>query len=802
MTTSIKYTAALDDSGFAAGMARVRASMMAGRDQFTGLGRESGTATAAMKAHMADAAKSMRDSIAGMGGHFSGLLTSLGGTRIGMMALVGAGAALGAAKVVNVAADMTEATMDLARAMGITTNQATAWKIALDDVGASQDEFAAAGKGLSRQLKENEDQMQAMGLKTRDAAGNFRPMNDLMLDAITLVNGYADGTEKAIASQTVFGRSVDASSKLLLLNESTLQQSIRLMRELGLEVGANAVQSWGEFDDATDKAKKGVQGLAFTAGTVLMPVLTDMTNLFNAVMPAAVDGVRSVLGGLAQSFYTTQKEVRALWETINAMVITVAEPLRAMGEGLYRAVQGDFSGAASVIKGIGSNISTAWSTAMANIAETSRITSERIKAIWQPDTAAGLTPKTDGNTTSAAGKDGKARAARAPRARAADFVGPELAGTEYYDRMLAEAKRAAAEQDALREYSKGQELAYWQGVLQSATLTGTDRVQITRKVADLEVQVWREAAKQRQALDAEVLKGQQDRALGALDAARQEVRAQFELGEVSRAQLIEQERQLEEQRTEIKRQYLATRQALIDPDRDPVAYEQISQQIEEQERQHRARMRELQVQAAQEARATNPMASMWDQARAAMDNALQGMIRGQQTLRQALQSSWAGIRGAVLGELLKIGQAKIAAFAKDRLMAMAGIGVKAAEAGAGAAASQASIPIIGPGLALAAMASVFAAVGGMSGKVPSAARGYDIPFGVNPLTQLHQREMVLPAAQADVIRDMADGGGAAASPINLTIHAVDGASVQRLFEQNSGALVATLKQAVRDFHNL
>ena len=41
----------------------------------------------------------------------------------------------------------------------------------------------------------------------------------------------------------------------------------------------------------------------------------------------------------------------------------------------------------------------------------------------------------------------------------------------------------------------------------------------------------------------------------------------------------------------------------------------------------------------------------------------------------------------------------------------------------------------------------------------SAAQGYDIPSGVNPVTQLHQREMVLPAKHADVIRDMADGGG-------------------------------------------
>ncbi len=42
----------------------------------------------------------------------------------------------------------------------------------------------------------------------------------------------------------------------------------------------------------------------------------------------------------------------------------------------------------------------------------------------------------------------------------------------------------------------------------------------------------------------------------------------------------------------------------------------------------------------------------------------------------------------------------------------------------------------------------------------SAAGGYDIPSGVNPMTQLHEEEMVLPAKYANAIRDMSGGGGA------------------------------------------
>lgn len=71
----------------------------------------------------------------------------------------------------------------------------------------------------------------------------------------------------------------------------------------------------------------------------------------------------------------------------------------------------------------------------------------------------------------------------------------------------------------------------------------------------------------------------------------------------------------------------------------------------------------------------------------------------------------------------------------------------------------AGIPYVGPFLAPAMAAGAFGVVAGYAGNLASAEGGFDIPDGVNPLTQLHKREMVLPAKQADVIRNMADNGG-------------------------------------------
>ena len=54
----------------------------------------------------------------------------------------------------------------------------------------------------------------------------------------------------------------------------------------------------------------------------------------------------------------------------------------------------------------------------------------------------------------------------------------------------------------------------------------------------------------------------------------------------------------------------------------------------------------------------------------------------------------------------------------------------------------------------------------------SAAGGFDIPNGSNPIVQTHSEEMILPKGYADVIRNMADNGGSGTDG-NLTVNVVN-----------------------------
>lgn len=125
-----------------------------------------------------------------------------------------------------------------------------------------------------------------------------------------------------------------------------------------------------------------------------------------------------------------------------------------------------------------------------------------------------------------------------------------------------------------------------------------------------------------------------------------------------------------------------------------------------------------------------------------------------------------------------------------------------------ATASLNPLSVAGPEYAIAASATAYeiaAAYGTAAVTLASARGGFDIPAGVNPLTQLHEKEMVLPAQQANVIRDMAKNGGSVgggAQVIDNTVINIDSRSdrmqvikdVQRMIEAGHARLTDTLQR--------
>ncbi len=399
-----------------------------------------------------------------------------------------------------------------------------------------------------------------------------------------------------------------------------------------------------------------------------------------------------------------------------------------------------------------------------------------------------------------------------------------------FEAGLASAKAAAVELDAIHGMSKAQELAYWQAIAAQQDLSEKDKLAVSKKVSQARIALLQEQAQQEQQLSQIGIDATRDAALAKVELDSQGIQERLQAGEISQSEALAAEQAFEDKRYAIKRAALDAAASVLDPDRDPVQLAQIHAQIEALEQQHQLRLAQIRSGKAKASAdeqyklwddVTNRMSSLWDQG-------VQAMMNGTLTWRNAFRASAMQI-GAVMGNLTKnmikdwwkaettktgatnlgtVQRLAIESWAAIKSTAIwaasaaKNILISAWQAMAGAYSAIAGIPYVGPVLAPITAAVVFAGVAGLARNVASAEGGYDIPAGINPLTQLHEKEMVLPAKHADTIRALGEDGNAGRGGDTFInhFHTPDTGGMKRLLMDNQAGLAAALVAARRNGH--
>lgn len=752
-------------------------------------------------------------------------------------------------EAINEANKLTGEAMNLSKRLGITAEEAAALNTALGDIYSDSETYIGAFDKFAKQLRTNEQGLKDMGLQTRDANGHLRDSNDLFREALGVVGEYKPGLDQTTAAQTLFGKGVEDVIKLQKLNNEVLEDAKKKNEELGLTVTKEGVEASKKYKAAMNDVGDVLLAVKNAIGQAVMPVFTEMGEYFARSGPYVIDVFKGALTGLMAVFRTlkmlVQDVMAVIFETINSAIDQFAN----LGELISAVLHGDFDAAAQAGKRMAERWGQGFSnikTEMAdNLKEAQDSFSGDTSRIWDKGTAVGA-PK--GGTK-----------------QMGEFKDKDKGNMPGWEAQLAEAKQAFQEQQNLagsfRQYDKQDELQFWRDKLAITVSGSNDNLAVRKRIADLQLQINKDAfenelgklkaqeaayknnteaklaileqeavlIKQRYGQDSKeyqdaqramvdvrrqaaeqikqiaMLQAQAERQARqtSIELERQAADLELQLGTISREQYLEKLKQFEDQRYEIAREALLRRLELAksDPDRSPTEVQQIQNEIEALEQQHTLRLGE--IKNSKKADQAEPIVNTMKAGEAAMAQSIENMINRTQTLRQAMASIWKSISQTIIAEIAKIIARRIAMWATEKALTMAGIGADAAKAGTGAASAVANIPYVGPILAIAALASVFGSVSAMSSRVPSAsaAGGFDIPATMNPVTQLHAREMVLPAKYADVIRAQAEqGGGGGGDTHHWQINAVDARGFEDMLMKRGGAdvLIRALTERKRN----
>ena len=843
----------------------------------------------------------MKTALAGLNAAFESAMAPL----IAFMAILKGGEFLGEA--VSATVDMNKEAAKLGKQLGISANEAGALSMAIEKVHGTTDAFSQASSMLTRQIKNNEDGVKAMGLETRNSDGSLRNMKDIMMDAIGVLNGYKAGTDRNLAAQVLFGRGAQNLGPILKLNNDLLEEAKKRQEELGLTITKEGQERVQKYRDAMTEAGEVMEAIKVAIGNAVMPALTMLGEWFSGVGPTviavfkdAMDILGAVIGFVADTITTLWGIFSDVFSQIGAMVtdlvggkattdfltwgnaikvveiaflalrtaITVAVEVIATSltyligfadaamMAINSALRGDFPGAQA-----------AWDQGMANIEARveqakARVTGEmaQIQASYEKIMQG---PKSETPANDPPSKKGKSYVAP-----------PDKSGDD--DRMkgwelkLAQQKLALAQENeanhTAHEMSKAEEAAYWAEILQMGDLTakeriavetkrvtaslaaqsaeesaklegmkkeldaaknnGNERIRIAQQIATETANYYGKGTQQAIAAEAEVVKvkqeaaaqilkigdallaGQRQRDLANIDQEAAMADREVQLGQITNAQKLALDRQFEDQRFAIQRKALEDQKAALvgSPSYDPVAVAKIQNQIEALDQQHQSKLTQIDTQAILqrnklETDAAKSISQSWGQA-------LSQLATGQASFASTVRSMWQGIVGAVASALEQM----IANWLEQQILAF--LGIKAAKAvsaigqitsyagvaAAGAVAATAAIPVVGPGLAPAAGTAAFSEAMAYA-PTASARDGFDVPKGMNPITQLHAEEMVLPAEHANALRDLVNGGGLGGQGgPQIHIHAMDAQSFRGFLNSGGGReIMKHLNEASRNF---
>ncbi|HGG9203383.1 TPA: tape measure protein [Neisseria meningitidis] len=430
------------------------------------------------------------------------------------------------------------------------------------------------------------------------------------------------------------------------------------------------------------------------------------------------------------------------------------------------------------------------------------------------------------------GKRGKSRSGRSGAAK-----DPMQAWEEEIKAQKLAHREMQRETLTHQEWDLAREAEYWRAKLATVDANGKTGVKIREKILTLEDQLSKQSTEAKMNQVAEWEKLDKHKLEMEKDAADQALAD----GRISQLERLDMEIEFENRRYQIAYDALQERIALAeqDPTYSQTAIDKLKAQMGELGQGHERTQAKNEGKRENQRRKDAPNVmemlqdggkNVWQQAQQQMSQAFTAMLTRAQSFRQAMNGFFKSmgqtfiqemVTKPLMGLMRRMVQESaiykmifgtketLETAAADKTAATkatettAVVGSNAVQAASGAAASQASIPYVGPILAVAAMAAMMAAVMGLMGggggsqttttttRIPSAAGGWDIPAGINPLTQLHENEMVLPAEHAQTIREMAGQQGGSDSTI--IINSTGGDFIHK------NDLAKLLKQMKRDF---
>jgi hypothetical protein len=284
---------------------------------------------------------------------------------IGTAFTVAGGAIIGAlGGMIYKVSETGEELSKLSKQTGISVENLSSLRIAAETNETSLEGIATGMKKLSINMVAADQKGSAMaitfdalGIKTRDANGQMRSMDDVMLDVADVFMGMADGAEKDTLAIKLFGKSGLDLIPMLNTGSAAIKAQMEQAKKLGLVMTKEAAEGADNFGDSVATLKLGLQGATEHLVGSLMPTLSSLVEKITTVVGKVTEWMKAN-PGLTDTILKIGLAVGGIMLVLGPLLLILPkivagfDTLKGLGTGLvgqFKGLGGEVTGLSGVL---------------------------------------------------------------------------------------------------------------------------------------------------------------------------------------------------------------------------------------------------------------------------------------------------------------------------------------------------------------------------------------------------------------------------------------------------------------------
>ena len=257
-------------------------------------------------------------------------------------AAVGGGLLATGASAIKTADDLET----MSKRTGLSTDMLQKFAYASEMVDVSTEELASAMSKMKKQMGNNPEAFEALGISVTNADGSFRDLESVFYDALEALSQIEGETERDLAAMDLFGKSADTLATIIDDGGASLQEYGAQAEELGLILSEDTIGKLNATGDKVDEMKARATATLAEVGATLLENLaptievivgkigevinwlgtldsdTLNTILIVAGVVAAISPLASIIGGISSAIGVLTKGLQFL--IANPLVLLIA----------------------------------------------------------------------------------------------------------------------------------------------------------------------------------------------------------------------------------------------------------------------------------------------------------------------------------------------------------------------------------------------------------------------------------------------------------------------------------------------